>query len=90
MSHIENNFLHSTELRQNNSYLRQGGIKFVCSVSGIMPKKILSRFSQNSVENVAHGLQEKSLHFAGNPDRVTLGLGLPPYSSREDVLPVFV
>ena len=53
-------------------------------------KKILSRFSQNSVENVAHGLQEKSLHSAGNPDRVTLGLGLPPYSSREDVLPVFV
>ena len=78
MSHIENNFLHSTELRQNNSYLRQGGIKFVCSVSGIMQKNTQPIFTKFGGKCGTYGLQEKSLHFAGNPDRVTLVLGLPP------------
>ena len=48
-------------------------------ISRIIQKKLLDRFSQTSAERWHMG-KEEMIRFGGNPDRVTLGLGLTRYA----------
>ena len=61
-------------------YLCQGGYVFidVCLLVSRLMQKILNLLSQNSVKRRHMGHRKKRLDFCGNPDCVTLELGLGP------------